>query len=140
MSPTDVLHSAAGPWTVRGLASAVAVSIFALPCAAHHSAAIFDAKRPLTLHGTVRLFQWTNPHCWIQVMVPAPSAATEWSVEMGSPSQLYRKGWRPRTLKPGDRVTIVIYPTKDGTKGGEFISGTGPNGEPFKAASPQAES
>lgn len=124
----------------RGFAIAAVLSNFALPYAAHHSAAIFDAKRPLTLQGTVKLFQWTNPHCWIQVMVPGQNVATEWSIEMGSPSQLYRKGWRPGTLKPGDRVTIVIYPTRDGTKGGEFISGTGPNGAPFKSASPRAQS
>ena len=119
---------------------AVSAALFALPCAAHHSSAIFDAKRSITLHGTVKLFQWTNPHCFIQVLVPAHSAPAEWSVEMGSPSQLYRNGWRPGTLQPGEKVTIVIHPTKDGRKGGEFVSGTGPSGAPFKAASPRPQS
>jgi hypothetical protein len=118
----------------------MATALFALPCAAHHSAALFDAQRSLTLQGTVKLFQWTNPHCWIQVLVPAPTPGTEWSIEMGSPSQLYRKGWRPGTLKPGDKVTIVMHPTKDATKGGEFVSGVGPGGKPFGSAAPRAGS
>ncbi len=121
-------------------AMTVAASLFALPCAAHHSSAQFDVKGSLTLHGTVRLFQWTNPHCFIQVLVPAHGAQTEWSVEMGAPSQLYRNGWRPSTLKPGDRVTIVIRPLKDGRTGGLFVSGVGPSGAPFKSASPRARS
>jgi hypothetical protein len=51
---------------------------------------------------------------------------------MGSPSQLYRKGWRPGTLKPGDKVTIVIHPIKDGSNGGSFVSGMGATGRPFE--------
>jgi len=101
---------------------------------------MFDVKGSLKLDGTVKLFQWTNPHCWIQVLVPATGAVTEWSVEMGAPSQLYRNGWRPGTLKPGDHVTIVIHPMKDGTKGGQFVSGTGPSGAPFGAAAPEPRS
>ena len=107
-------------------------AILATPCVAHHSAAIFDATKSVTLVGTVKLFQWTNPHCWIQILVPSQGTATEWSVEMGSPSQLYRKGWRPGTLKPGDKVTIVIHPIKDGSNGGSFVSGMGATGRPFE--------
>jgi len=126
----------------------VAASLLALPCAAHHSAAIFDIGRSITLQGTVRLFQWTNPHCWIQVRVPAErapghglrSVATEWSVEMGSPAQLYRNGWRPGTLKLGDQVTIVIHPARDRTTAGEFVSGRGLNGAPIGSRSAGAQS
>jgi len=112
------------------------LSLLSLPCAAHHSSAMFDVKGLLKLEGTVKLFQWTNPHCWIQVLVPASTGVTEWSVEMGAPSQLYRNGWRPGTLMPGDRVTLVIHAMKNGTKGGQFVSGTGPSGAPFKSGSP----
>lgn len=125
---------------VPSAAMAAAVALFTLPCAAHHSSAQFDVKGSLTLHGTVKQFQWSNPHCFIQVLVPARGVVTEWSVEMGAPSQLYRNGWRPGTLKSGDRVTIVIHPMKDGTKGGQFASGIGPSGAPLKSASPQARS
>jgi hypothetical protein len=105
------------------------------PAIAHHSAAIFDATRSLTLVGTVKMFQWTNPHCWIQILVPSQGTTTEWSVEMGSPSQLYRKGWRPATLKPGDKVTVVIHPIKDGSNGGSFVSGITATGQPFETTS-----
>jgi Family of unknown function (DUF6152) len=89
---------------------------------AHHSGAMFDGARSITLSGTVKAFQWTNPHCWIQLLVPAPDGVTEWSIEMGSPTQLYRSGWRPRTLAPGQKVTILIHPTRDGSRGGQFVS------------------
>ncbi len=62
------------------------------PAMAHHSGAMFDDKLSVTLAGTVRQFQWTNPHCWIQVLVDEKSGPAEWSVEMGSPSQLFRGG------------------------------------------------
>ena len=103
--------------------------IAAGPLAAHHSFAMFDGKQSVTLHGTVKEFQWTNPHCFIQILVPDQGALTEWSIEMSSPADIYRQGWRPGTLKPGDKVTLVIHPTRDGVKGGSFISGVGPNGE-----------
>ncbi|HTV49791.1 MAG TPA: DUF6152 family protein [Steroidobacteraceae bacterium] len=109
------------------------------PCLAHHSAAMFDATKSITLTGTVKGFEWTNPHCWIQILVPSGGTSIEWSVEMGSPSQLYRKGWRPGTLKPGAKVTIVINPAKDGSNGGSFVSGTDASGRPFEtAAAPQS--
>src|SRR5258706_9763590 len=63
------------------------------PAMAHHSGAMFDDKVSVTLAGTVRQFQWTNPHCWIQVLVDEKSGPAEWRVEMGSPSQLFRGGW-----------------------------------------------
>ncbi|HEU4617485.1 MAG TPA: DUF6152 family protein [Gammaproteobacteria bacterium] len=89
----------------------------------HHSGAMFDAEKSLTLAGSVKEFQWTNPHCWIQLDVPAEGGGTEeWSVEMAAPLQLYQNGWRPGTLKPGDRISVVVHPMRDGTKGGLFLS------------------
>jgi hypothetical protein len=95
---------------------------------AHHSGAIFDDGKSTTLTGTVKAFQWTNPHCWIQVLVPGEGGSIEWSVEMGSPSQLYRGGLRPGSLKPGDRITVVVHPMRDGSNGGLFVSAVGPDG------------
>jgi Family of unknown function (DUF6152) len=97
-------------------------------CEAHHSSAMFDAQKSVTLQGTVKSFQWTNPHCWIQLLVPAASGVTEWSIEMGSPEQVYRSGWRRSTLPPGTSLTVVIHPVRDGRSGGQFVAATAANG------------
>jgi hypothetical protein len=100
---------------------------------AHHSFAMFDVNKPTTLTGTVKELQWTNPHCFIQVLVAgegdAKGAQDEWSIEMASPGQLIRGGWRPGTIRPGDTITLVIFPMRDGSRGGTYVSGTGPNGK-----------
>ncbi len=99
---------------------------------AHHSFAMFDQSRLLTLHGTVKDFRWTNPHVFIQLLTDGGAGSQEeWSIEMTSPEHLSRVGWRPRTLKPGDKVTLNIHPMRDTTKGGQYLSGTGPNGPLF---------
>jgi hypothetical protein len=86
---------------------------------AHHSTAMFEAEKRVTLSGTITDFQWTNPHAWIQVAVPgADGKPAEWSFECGSPNTLSRQGWKPSTLKPGDPVTVVANPMKDGTNAG----------------------
>jgi hypothetical protein len=99
---------------------------------AHHTYSMFDARRQVTLHGTVREFQWTNPHCFLQVVVPGARAREEWSIQMDSPQTLYRKGWRPGALKPGDAVSVIIHPTRAGSRSGQFMSGTGPDGKPLR--------
>jgi hypothetical protein len=92
------------------------------PALAHHSGAMFDRVNTVELTGTVKEFQWTNPHSWIQVDAPnAKGELQEWSIEAGSPNTLARQGWRPGTFKPGDRVTLRVGPMKDGSKGGVFI-------------------
>ncbi len=109
----------------------VAAALIALQASAHHSAAMFDDDKSVTLTGIVRSFQWTNPHCFIQVLVPGETGPVEWSVEMGSPSMLFRSGWKPGTLKTGDKITVVIHPVRDGTPGGRFVSATGVDGKPL---------
>lgn len=89
---------------------------------AHHSAAMFDHDKQVPLTGTVVQFEWTNPHSWIQIDVPNESGGTDrWSVECNSPNNLAKQGWRSTTLKPGDKVTIVIHPLRNGDKGGSFV-------------------
>jgi Family of unknown function (DUF6152) len=88
---------------------------------AHHSAAMFDDTKVLELRGTVKELQWTNPHIWLQVLVPRDGAVTEWSIEGGSPNSLSRQGWRATTFRGGDAVVVRVYPMKDGTPGGSFI-------------------
>ena len=109
----------------------LAVLALAGPCRAHHSFAMFDQSRTVTLEGTVKQFQWTNPHCFIQLLVPSPSGPVEWSLEMNSPGASMREGWKPGTLKAGDQVSVVINPVRDGTHGGRVVLATDRNGRPL---------
>jgi hypothetical protein len=96
---------------------------------AHHSFAMFDQSQQVTLKGTVREFQWTNPHAWIHLDVPnANGVADTWQVELNSPNNLKRQGWKSTSIKAGDQVTLVLNPLKDGSKGGLFLSITLPDG------------
>ena len=96
---------------------------------AHHSFAMFDSSKSVTLVGTVKEFQWTNPHTWIQVNVPTNGKVVEWSIEGGSPNGLARRGWKSSIMKPGDKITVVISPMKDGSNGGSLKSVTLPDGK-----------
>jgi hypothetical protein len=97
--------------------------------AAHHSFAMFDQSKALPLKGTVHDFQWTNPHAFIDVDVQNPQGSIElWKVELNSPNNLKRQGWKSSQMKPGDKVTVVIRPLRDGSKGGLFLSVTLPDG------------
>lgn len=120
---------------------AIAAMLAASPALAHHSFAMFDQSKKVTLQGTVKDFRWNNPHVFIQVLVKNDSGGEdEWSIEMTSPEHLARVGWRPGTLKPGDKVTLVIHPLRDGSvKGGQYLSGTGPDGPLIGAPAPQGE-
>jgi hypothetical protein len=112
----------------RIVSSGLALLLVAQSGAAHHSGAMFDSQKSLTLQGTVKLFQWTNPHCWIQLLVQAPAPAAEWSIEMGSTGNLYRNGWRSSTLTAGEKITVTLHPVRDGTAAGQFISATAADG------------
>jgi hypothetical protein len=117
----------------RGLYLAIAVTVIALarvaPTDAHHSFAMFDQSKQVTLKGTVREFQWTNPHAWIHIEVPTADGLKDtWQVELNSPNNLKRQGWKSSSIKPGDQVTLMLNPLKDGSKGGLFISITLPDG------------
>jgi hypothetical protein len=112
--------------TFRWLAAgALALSIFrAPPATAHHSYAMFDQQKSITLEGTVKQLQWTNPHIWIQLLVPdAAGKPVEWSIEGQSPNMLIRAGWTRHAINPGDKVVMVIHPVRDAnTKSGSLAS------------------
>ena len=113
---------------VVGLAG-IAVAMSAIPAFAHHSFAMFDAEKSMTLEGTVKEFQWTNPHSWILLTVgDAQGQAEQWAIELGGPGGLARQGWVPKTLTPGMKVKTVIHPLRDGTNGGQFMAVTLPDG------------
>jgi hypothetical protein len=99
------------------------------PAFAHHSFAMFDQTKQMTLVGTVKEFQWTNPHTWIQLNVPTNGKVVEWSIEGGSPNGLARRGWKSTSLKPGDKVTVVVAPMKDGSNGGSLKTVTTADGK-----------
>lgn len=89
---------------------------------AHHSFSMFNNTKEETLTGTVKEFQWTNPHTFTFVDVTAADGKVEtWGLEGMSPNYLGRRGWTKRTLKPGDKISVSIYPLKDGLKGGMFL-------------------
>ncbi len=111
------------------VACVMVLSAAAPAARAHHSYAMFDRDKTVTLTGTVRQFQWTNPHSWLQLTVPGDNGTTdEWSVEMGSPFELLRNGWTATTIKAGDKVSVQIHPVKDGTHGGGFVAATDAEG------------
>jgi hypothetical protein len=114
------------------IAGAVALALCApaVPALAHHSMAMFDQTKTVTLSGTVREFQWTNPHCYIQLMVKDASGKdVEWSLEMGAPMYLYAKGWRPSALKAGMPVKVTINPLRNGDPGGVVLTATTADGK-----------
>src|SRR4029077_5195073 len=73
----------------------IAAAMFAIPAVAHHSFAMFDAEKIMTLEGTVKEFQWTNPHAWILLNAPKDGAQLQWAIEMNGPTGLARTGWLP---------------------------------------------
>lgn len=98
------------------------------PILAHHSGAGFG-KDTKEISGTVKDFQFRNPHSWIQVDVPdANGKVVEWSVEWGSPNQLGREGIRPSTFPPGTKVTIRCHPMTSGAPVAGFIGAKMPDG------------
>jgi hypothetical protein len=110
-----------------GLAAALVV---AGPALAHHSFAMFDRQKEITLKGTVKEFQWTNPHSFIEIeTLDDKGASATYSIEMNSPNNLTRQGWKSTFLKAGDKVTLVMNPLRDGSRGGLFVSVMLPDGK-----------
>ncbi len=115
------------PLLPRLLTCALWLSLGALPAAAlaHHSYAMFDLSKTVTLQGTIRDFQWTNPHSWIWIDVPGSDGTPQqWGIEGMSPNYLARRGWSKHTLNPGDKVSVLIHPLKGADHGGSFLSVT----------------
>ncbi len=105
------------------------LALFSTPAYVHHSGAMFDMTKKVTVSGTVIDFHWTNPHSTFKVSVPNKDGTTSvWAVEMNSPNNLVRVGWKKTTIKPGDKVTVTVRPLRDGTPGGQYVSIVLPNG------------
>jgi hypothetical protein len=96
---------------------------------AHHSPAVFDRTREITLVGVVTEFRCGNPHCWIHLDVADATGTTAaWSVEMNPASLLARNGWTSKTIQPGDKVEVRVHPLRNDEKGGQYISVKLPSG------------
>ena len=94
--------------------------LLATPAAAHHSYAMFDMTKTLTLQATVTQFKWQNPHSFIEADIAAPGGSEHWAIEMTAPNNLAQEGWRRTTLKAGDKVTLYVHPLRSGAKGGSY--------------------
>ena len=114
-----------------------AIVLVAQPALAHHSFANFDLNKEITVAGAIKEVRFTNPHVWLQVMVPdGKGSQTEWSIEAGAPGMLLRTGWKPNTLKTGDAVTVVTHPAKNGEANGSLIRVTLPDGRTLGPGGP----
>jgi hypothetical protein len=107
---------------MRFVRSIATVALLGLWCGgvnvlAHHAfSAEFDAKKPVTLEGTVTKVEWINPHSWFHIDVKKPDGKVEkWMVEAGNPANLFRRGFSTEIIKPGMQIVVDGYQEKDGT-------------------------
>jgi hypothetical protein len=100
---------------------------------AHHSFAMFDKTKFMTISGTVLKIEWANPHAYLQVQVPGSNGtSTVYAIECSSPNELSRWGWKFNSVKVGDQISVGIYPLRNGQPGGLLFSVTLANGTVFK--------
>ncbi|MGX7895222.1 DUF6152 family protein [Tsuneonella sp. HG222] len=110
-----------------------------VPLAAHHSFAMFDNTRSITLRGAVTKFQWTNPHAFLEVDATQPNGSTKhYTLEMTSINMMSRGGWSSRTIKAGDQVTVYVSPLRNGTAGGLVLEVVLPSGKHMLPGVPNA--
>lgn len=104
---------------------------------AHHSFAMFDHTRTMTLKGTVTKFQWTNPHAYLDIDVPESGGAVKhYTLEMTSINMLQRVGWRSNFVKAGDQVKAVMAPLLSGQPAGLLLEVTLANGKKMELPIP----
>jgi hypothetical protein len=115
-TPIRMLCAATLVWCAAGLA----------PALAHHSFAMFDFSKVVTITGTVKEFQWTNPHVvlWVNADAAGSEPAALWSLELTSPGNLTRGGWDRKALSAGDKVSVDLNPLRNGNHGGALIKVT----------------
>jgi hypothetical protein len=120
-----------------GLAAALILAAAGgAPAIAHHSGAMFDRTKNVTLNGTLKEIEWVSPHAWIHMLVPDASGnAQEWSIEFGGgPATFPMMGITHSYPAVGDKIVVVAHPLRDGRPGGSFVSITLPDGRPLTAA------
>src|SRR6185436_13145036 len=107
--------------TPRTLGIGSAILMLAGPALAHHSFAMFDYNKDVTIVGDVKELQWTNPHIHLLVNVSDGKGVAEWDVEGGTPNNLRRTGWSRDVVKPGDKISVVVHPLKNGSTDGQLV-------------------
>jgi Family of unknown function (DUF6152) len=102
----------------------MAIAAFTFPAQAHHSFAMFDQEKMISVSGTVKEFEWSNPHAWIHLTVvdEGTGRSVDWAFEMGSVGQIAAQGWKSDSIKPGDKITVSGHPLRDGSRGGQYRS------------------
>ena len=97
------------------LLSIGAAAVLTIPLLAHHSGAMFEKEKTVTVEGVVRRFEYTNPHSWLLVDVTnKDGSVTTWGFEAEGPTTLMRAGIRPSEFPVGTKITITGRPMKDG--------------------------
>ena len=115
------------------LAFTVALSI---PLSAHHGSAAFDTGKKVTLKGTVQEWVYSNPHCLLRLEVKGEDGqVVQWIAEGQAPNVIFPTGYRKDTFKPGDEVTIVVEPVKNGRPAGRILSAVLADGKTLGVAS-----
>jgi hypothetical protein len=108
---------------IRIVGAMIPILVLIGSASAHHSYGMFDRTVKVALVGTVNTFEWTNPHSWIILDVVGKDGKTqEWSIETAPPGQLARSGWKRNSLKPGQKVTVIMNPLRSGARGGTLVS------------------
>jgi hypothetical protein len=123
--------------TQLGITAALLLATTA--ASAHHSFAMFDLGKDVTVDAVIKEVQFTNPHVWLQILVKDDKGTeTEWSIESGAPGMMLRNGWKPSTLKAGDKVTLTLHPLRDGRPGGSLVKVVVPDGRTLGPGAPAA--
>lgn len=113
-------------------------SLLAVGASAHHSTAEFDYTKQVTIKGKVKEVQWTNPHSFIQLLVPEKDGTVvQWSVEIGSPSLNINMGWKKDSVVRGDEVTMLLSPARNGKPYGTLRVLTFADGRELKGVAAQ---
>ena len=119
------------------LSTAVVVVTTAVPAFAHHSFAMYDHTRTVTLKGEVTKFQWTNPHGYLEIDVKQKDGSTKhYSLEMTSINMMTRLGWRSNMIKGGDLVVCTVAPLLNGEPAGLLLDVTLPDGRKLEPGVP----
>ena len=110
----------------------VAVCFLAVPVplSAHHGAAGYNMDKELIMKGTVTDWLWANPHCFLKYDTTDDAGTlSHWAVEVSNPTDMTKRGWSKRSLKPGDEVTVTVRPAKNGAPVGQLLKVVLPNGQ-----------
>ena len=117
--------------TLAGLMGAAALGL-ASPALSHHSHAMFDHAKEVTITGTVMNFAYVNPHGFLDVAVAGPDGKpVKYWVEMSNLTQMVLRNIKPTTFKKGDKVVVKMHPLKDGRLGGSYTVITAADGKDY---------